>query len=941
MKISSIVTVTLGLIAFLGLLSTPYAQTSKPALDSAVTEGVLPNGIRYLIRPTKTGGANIQLIVNVGSLDEADDEQGYAHFVEHLAFRKTRRTRDGEIISFVTGLGGTFGQHVNGFTYLNKTQYSLSLPLDKISFLPNAIKVVADWTNGIEFSDDIIDIERGVVLSEKRLRDQSGLPAETINQALLDRGLFKRPIIGIGATLASANAAKLNAFYRKHYTPERMTIVLTGWLPDGPAFWARKLSDELGQVGTSKSTAVLPQRPNFQTSKQVRVVQADNAARNSIGILSYSAQSAPRNADQLRQLHLRSIARQMLSQYLVSTLNSPAWILNSRTADLAITSDMRYFEVALEIQDLKFVDEARDLLLKSIAGFVTNGIRQGFIDRVKGNLIASLKTIETESERYDPTSVGFQLANYVDSDGIYVSASNFRTLSEAVLASVTPEDIADQIKQRFASEDLLWVVLSQRGTNKPQVNESILKEKSDAWLIELKAATPLVRTTGNAIAAIRPVNTLPPPKPEGTIVKEEDQADGVKRWTLSNGATVYLKPVTASVDQVLITAHRQFGLWNFDQSDIPASRIARRSGWFSDGIGLFATADLRQELQSRSLNMDIGLDSTRTIVALAGPSIGLEFGSHLLHEFFSNMRPSGDTFNRMKARLENDLTLANPTPQQRFEREWTLGLIGPNPWLNPLTSAQVNQTNPVQLQLLHQQMFADASQWVFTFTGNISTRDVRRLTQTYIASLTGDKSNLSLQTRLISVPSFKQGVRVEAKGALAGRTVLRVQYFNPEIKRDLFQDAIARQIQVALRERLLLVLRSSSGLTYAPSAIANLQFDREKGAVISVDVDIATQDLERVESLIKGTIQSLVTVPLSDSEYAVLVQVEKVATNNNRSDYVWVANTLQLAHRLGETLESHSQARAKVAALDAKGLQSEFKKWIENVVPSVGVLRPD
>ena len=146
---------------------------------------------------------------------------------------------------------------------------------------------------------------------------------------------------------------------------------------------------------------------------------------------------------------------------------------------------------------------------------------------------------------------------------------------------------------------------------------------------------------------------------------------------------------------------------------------------------------------------------------------------------------------------------------------------------------------------------------------------------------------------------------------------------------------------MALRERLLLVLRSSSGLTYAPSAIANLQFDREKGAVISVDVDIATQDLERVESLIKGTIQSLVTVPLSDSEYAVLVQVEKVATNNNRSDYVWVANTLQLAHRLGETLESHSQARAKVAALDAKGLQSEFKKWIENVVPSVGVLRPD
>ena len=289
MKRPSIAAFTLALVICLGALGAPNAQTTKPALDNAVTQGVLPNGIRYLVRPTTTGGANIQLVVNVGSLDEADDEQGYAHFVEHLAFRKTRRTRDGEVISFVSGLGGTFGQHLNGFTFLNKTQYSLSLPQDKINALPSAIKIIADWTNGIEFSDDIINIERGVIASEKRLRDQSGLPIEKINAALLDRGLFKRPIIGNDATLAGANAARLNAFYRKHYTPERMTIVLTGWLPDGVSFWVRKLADELGQVAAT-NPSTLPQRPSFETVKQIRLVQADNSARSSISIMSYSAQ---------------------------------------------------------------------------------------------------------------------------------------------------------------------------------------------------------------------------------------------------------------------------------------------------------------------------------------------------------------------------------------------------------------------------------------------------------------------------------------------------------------------------------------------------------------------------------------------------------------------------------------------------------------------------
>ena len=95
----------------------------------------------------------------------------------------------------------------------------------------------------------------------------------------------------------------------------------------------------------------------------------------------------------------------------------------------------------------------------------------------------------------------------------FALGGGFRALSEEVLASVTPADIADQIKQRFASEDLLWVVLAQRGTSMPQVDESKLKEKADALLSTLKAATPQT-LAGATASVIRPLKTLAPPKAE-------------------------------------------------------------------------------------------------------------------------------------------------------------------------------------------------------------------------------------------------------------------------------------------------------------------------------------------------------------------------------------------------------------------------------------------
>jgi zinc protease len=249
--------------------SSVNAQTL--AIDRLVTSGRLDNGMRFFFRPTESPGVDIRLVVNAGALDERDDEMGYAHFVEHLAFRKTKRFRDGEIVEFVRSLGGNFGQHLNAFTSHNQTQYWISLPTGKTDALPKAIQILSDWASNIEFSDDIIAIERGVVASEKRSRDQSSQPVFKIRQALYDQGLYRREIVGTFDTINNATAAKLNAFYKRTYTPDRISIVVSGQLPDGPNFWQRKLNDEFGGKVNVETTA--PIRPSFSFENRVRVLQ--------------------------------------------------------------------------------------------------------------------------------------------------------------------------------------------------------------------------------------------------------------------------------------------------------------------------------------------------------------------------------------------------------------------------------------------------------------------------------------------------------------------------------------------------------------------------------------------------------------------------------------------------------------------------------------------
>jgi zinc protease len=155
--------------AVLAAQQTLNLQDTIP-LDSAVRTATLPNGLKYFVRrneqPQKR--VSLRLAVKAGSLNEADDQQGLAHLIEHMAFNGSTHFKPGELVSYFESYGARLGPHVNAYTSFDETVYMLDLPTDKPDVVAKGLTALADFAGGLTLDPAEIDKERGVVIEEWR-----------------------------------------------------------------------------------------------------------------------------------------------------------------------------------------------------------------------------------------------------------------------------------------------------------------------------------------------------------------------------------------------------------------------------------------------------------------------------------------------------------------------------------------------------------------------------------------------------------------------------------------------------------------------------------------------------------------------------------------------------------------------------------------------------
>ena len=205
--------------------------------DTAIRWGRLPNGLFWAFRPNATPAdtAEIRLAFDAGSLDEADAQRGFAHYVEHMAFNGSTNVEEGEMIALLEREGLAFGADTNASTGFEHTIYQLRLPRTDPALLDTSLMLMREIASELDFDPAAVERERGVLLAERRDRANYQL------EEALDRYRFETPDAryvdrwagGTQETLRGADAADLRAFWASHYRPENAALIVVGDLdPD-------------------------------------------------------------------------------------------------------------------------------------------------------------------------------------------------------------------------------------------------------------------------------------------------------------------------------------------------------------------------------------------------------------------------------------------------------------------------------------------------------------------------------------------------------------------------------------------------------------------------------------------------------------------------------------------------------------------------------------
>jgi zinc protease len=202
----------------------PMTEPLRPGREG-VRAATLANGLRVIVWPARNI-PNIALYnwVRAGSRNETPGATGLAHFFEHMMFNGTTRHPPGEFDRLMEAEGGAN----NAFTSDDVTVYQDWFPASALELV---LDLESDRVAHLAFTPEVIESERGVVTSERRLRvedNSHGLLAEQVQAAAFLAHPYRFPTIGWPEDIRSWRLEDLQAFYRTYYAPNNLTLALAG-----------------------------------------------------------------------------------------------------------------------------------------------------------------------------------------------------------------------------------------------------------------------------------------------------------------------------------------------------------------------------------------------------------------------------------------------------------------------------------------------------------------------------------------------------------------------------------------------------------------------------------------------------------------------------------------------------------------------------------------
>lgn len=702
--------------------------------DPNVRIGKLSNGLTYYIQKNAKpeNKVELRLAVNVGSTAERDDQQGLAHFLEHMAFNGTRSFKKNELVSYLQSIGVRFGADLNAYTSFDETVYMLSIPTEKKELVDKGLLVLTEWASAITLDPEEIQKERGVVLEELRLGKGAG-------QRMRDRyfgKIFKgsmyaeRLPIGKKEILEKFDPKVLTDFYRDWYRPDLMAVVAVGNLDVDEM--ESKIKASFAGIKAKGERKALPVISVPDHKETLIAVETDKEADITSAELIFK-KPAERSTVQ------RDLRRQLIKSFFNGMLNArfdeirqsanPPFVFSGSGFGRFVRAKDSYS--IYSITDPKSVKNALTVLLDENTRVKEFGFTPGEFERQKSRYFSSLENSYKERDKSE--SAGFA-STYVYHflAGEPAPGVEFRyNYGKAVVPTITLKEVNDLAKEAITLENRVVVVT---GAEKPDVTYptydeilALLKQSETAKL------TPYV---DNVVT-----ESLVGELPAGARITEEktDPKFGLTFWTLANGVKVVLKPTDFKADQIIMRAFSPGGLSLVnDEKALSASFLSQVAG--ESGVKNMSRVHLSKMLSGKRASASISLSEQYENVN--GISTPKDFETMLQLTYLQfggvNLEPVAfESFLNKQRKFIPDL-LSNPQMYFGNEVGKMMSQNHPRAFSFP-TLEQLNKIKLDEIKAVYADRFADASDFTFVFIGNFENENIKPQILKYLGNLPNKK----------------------------------------------------------------------------------------------------------------------------------------------------------------------------------------------------------
>ncbi|WP_294142800.1 insulinase family protein [uncultured Sanguibacteroides sp.] len=711
------------LFAFLGV----SAQATMPGLR----QGKLANGMTYYVKHSslEPGKVSIYLVQNVGAILEEDNENGLAHFLEHMAFNGTRHFPRG-VMSWLRGKGiYTFNAH----TGVNETVYSIdAVPLERQGIVDTCFLIVKDWCDELLLKDEDIDAERGVIVEEWRVRNtpdskiQNAVAPELYNHSKFAR----RNVIGNVELLKTFHPDVLRAFYHKWYRPDLQCVIVVGDID--PVEYEKKVEQLFGTIPVVENA---PERYDITIDDNVEplyklVLESENTVRT-ISIAQRVKRPDYPN-DEVRRKYRESarLFNTLWARRITRLKNANGEQFLAANVDFG-RFVKGYNTMSMDIMPFngKDADAFRQVwgMWEEIRRF---GFTKEEIERVLEEQLSELQELERNlDQNRNNYYIDLFKSNFLLGTPCPDMEEEIEKSRETIF-EFTPEDMQEWLRSWADDNRNITILISG---NDPGY-AYLTREEVVRMMNEIRRENRQQQEVKKDVPVFFDLKLTP-----ATVVKTRPlKRFNAEIWTLSNGAKVVYKNVPEGNGTFSMACSSHGGASVVATGDLP-SLTAMQALTLKSGLYKHDRNTLMDLMSGKRMNMTFMLDEYNQGMGGQAPVEHAEMFFQYLYLMFEKPRFDREQFDKYIERQRYLYRNTVKTALDRVRDSIQNLLVLKDARNRDFDLSYIDEMDFDKLEKLYHDRFANARQFTFCIVGDIDREEAKRLACIYIGNLPSRK----------------------------------------------------------------------------------------------------------------------------------------------------------------------------------------------------------